>query len=53
MSAAEHHLSMKPLLDYGIPRMILEAREALAQIIQPATMAWLPDVSEHFNLLES
>jgi len=43
---------MNPLLDYGIPRMILEAREALAQIIHPAAVAWLPDVSEHFNLLE-
>jgi len=47
---AERHLPLNPLHDYGIPRMILEAREALAQIIQPAAMAWLPNVSEHFNL---
>jgi hypothetical protein len=42
---------MSPLRDYGITRMISEAREALAQIINPSAMAWLPDVREHFRLL--
>jgi hypothetical protein len=52
VQCAENHQPMNPLLDYGITHMVLEAREALAQIIHPATMAWLPDVREHFTLLE-
>jgi hypothetical protein len=48
---AEKHLPMNPLRDYGLTRMISEAREALAQIINPAAMAWLPNVREHFKLL--
>jgi hypothetical protein len=31
--------------------MITEARDALAQIMNPDAMAWLPDVEEHFRLL--
>ncbi len=50
---AEKYLPMNPLRDYGLTRMISEAREALAQIINPAAMAWLPDVREHFKLLEA
>lgn len=48
---AEKYLPTNPLRDYGIIRMISEARDALAQIIQPAAMAWLPDVRERFKLL--
>lgn len=48
---AEKHLAMNPLCDYGIARMISEAHEALAHIVNPAAMAWLPDVREHFALL--
>jgi len=33
--------------------MISDAQEALAQIINPAAMAWLPNVREHFKLLEA
>jgi hypothetical protein len=47
---AEKHLPISPLRDYGVARMISEARETLAQIINPAAMAWLPDVREHFRL---
>jgi hypothetical protein len=47
---AEDHLPANPLRDYGVARMITEAREALAQIVHPAAMAWLPDVGEHFRL---
>jgi hypothetical protein len=36
-----------------VPRMISEARETLAQIINPAAMAWLPNVREHFKLLDA
>jgi hypothetical protein len=48
---AEKYLPISPLRDYGVTRMISEAREALAQIIHPAAMAWLPDVREHFRLV--
>jgi len=47
---AEKYLPMNPLRDCGLTRMISEAREALAQIINPAAMAWLPNVREHFRL---
>jgi hypothetical protein len=30
--------------------MIAEAREALAEMVQLSTLAWLPDVREQFNL---
>ena len=36
------------LHDYGIERMIAEARAALGQIVHPSALAWLPDVREHF-----
>jgi hypothetical protein len=47
---AEKYLPKNPLRDYGVTRMIAEAREALSQIINPTAMAWLPDVREHFTL---
>jgi hypothetical protein len=50
---AEKHLPMNPLRDYGLGRMISEAGETLAQIINPAAMAWLPNVREHFKLLDA
>jgi len=50
---AEQYLPMNPLRDYGITRMISEAREALAQIINPAALAWLPNVRQHFKLLDA
>jgi hypothetical protein len=50
---AEKHLPQNPMRDYGVARMISEARESLSQIINPAAMAWLPDVHEHFTLLAS
>lgn len=48
---AEQYLPMNPLRDYGLPRMISEAREALSQFINPSAMAWLPDVRQHFTLV--
>jgi hypothetical protein len=42
---------MNPLRDYGLTRMISEARDALGQFINHAAMAWLPNVREHFRLL--
>ena len=44
---------MHPLRDYGITRMISEAQAALAQIINPAALAWLPNVRQHFKLLDA
>jgi len=50
---AEKHLPMNPLHDYGLTRMISEARESLAKIIHPAAMAWLPNVREYFKVPKS
>lgn len=47
---AEKHLPKRPLEDYGIDRMIAEARSALEQLVNPAALAWLPDVRAHFRL---
>jgi hypothetical protein len=47
---AENHLPINPLRDYGIARMIAEAHDALARIVHPSAMAWLPDVREHFRM---
>ena len=48
---AENHRPTNPLRDYGIERMIGEAREALGQIVQPSALAWLPDVREQFRIV--
>jgi hypothetical protein len=48
---AEKHLPTNPLGDYGIERMIVEAQEALREMVQPAALAWLPDVREQFKLV--
>jgi len=48
---AEKYLPENPMRDYGVTRMISEAREALSEIINPTAMAWLPDVREHFTLV--
>ena len=48
---AEKHLPTNPLHDYGIERMIAEAREALGEMVQLSTLAWLPDVREHFRVV--
>jgi hypothetical protein len=47
---AENHLPVDPLRDYGVDRLIAEARQALAQMVHPSALAWLPDVREHFKL---
>jgi hypothetical protein len=33
--------------------MIAEARDAVAQIVNPAALAWLPDVLEHLKFPEA
>ena len=49
---AEEYLPANPLADYGVGRMIDDAREALAQLVNPAALAWLPEVRKHFKLSE-
>jgi hypothetical protein len=46
----EKHLPINPLADYGIRRMIDDAHKALAQLVNPAAIAWLPEVGDHFKL---
>ena len=49
---AEKWLPRNPLADYGVSRLIDDAREATAQLVNPAALAWLPDVSDHFKVWE-
>ena len=51
LRCAESHLPTNPVQDYGVERMIAEAREALADMVQPSALAWLPEVREQFKLL--
>ena len=48
---AEEHLPLNPLVDYGAIRLIEDARAAVAELVNPAALAWLPDVREHFNIV--
>jgi hypothetical protein len=48
---AERHLPTNPLADYGVTRLIDDAHKTLAQLVNPAALAWLPDVRDHFKLL--
>lgn len=50
---AEKRLPMDPLAEYGVGRMITEARDAVAQLVNPSALKWLPDVSGHFRLTEA
>jgi hypothetical protein len=50
---AVEHLPTNPLADYGISRMISEARESAAQFVNPSALQWLPDVTDHFNVQET
>jgi hypothetical protein len=49
VQCAENHLPPNPLRDYGVERMIADARLALDEIMQASILAWLPDVREHFR----
>jgi hypothetical protein len=50
VGCAVSHLPVNPLRDFGVDRMMAEAREALAQMVHPSALEWLPDVHEHFKL---
>lgn len=47
---AEKHLPLNPLVDYGLLRLIDDARAAVAELVNPAALAWLPDVREHCDI---
>ncbi len=53
VGCAERYLPVNPLADYGVERMIAEARESLARLVNPSASRWLPDVREHFKILEA
>ena len=41
-------LPQNPLRDYGIERLIAEAREETLRFVAPGSLDWLPDASRHF-----
>ncbi len=45
---AQDHLPQNPLRDYGIDRLIAEAREETLRFVAPGSLDWLPDASRHF-----
>jgi hypothetical protein len=47
---AEKHLPLNPLVDYGVIRLIEHARTAVAGLVNPSALAWLPDVRQHFKV---
>jgi hypothetical protein len=47
---AEEHLPLNPLADYGVTRLIEDARAAVAELVNPATLSSLPNVREHFRI---
>jgi hypothetical protein len=48
VECAEQHLPLNPLREYGVDRMIAEARRSLAELVNPAATHWLPDVRPYF-----
>lgn len=51
LQCAEQYLPLNPLRDYGVERMLADAREALTRLVHPDALAWLPEVREHFTVL--
>jgi len=45
---AERLLAQNPLLDYGLERMLAEARELTARFVPPRSLEWLPDARKSF-----
>lgn len=50
VECAERHLPLNPLRDYGVDRMIAEARRSLTNLVNPAATHWLPDVRPYFTI---
>lgn len=49
---AEALLPQSPLRDYGIDRLIAEARVATLPVVASGALDWLPDIATHFVGLE-
>jgi hypothetical protein len=45
---AEALLPHCPVLDYGIERLIDDAKQSASQLLAPGTLDWLPNIAEHF-----
>ena len=45
---AQNCLPQSPLRDYGIDRLIAEAREETLRFVAPGSLDWLPDASRNF-----
>lgn len=52
LACARTSLRAAPLLDYGIERLVAEARAATERNVRPEAMAWLPDLRANFNYLK-
>lgn len=52
LQCAEDFLAQNPVGQYGVDRMIEEAREATAALMNPKLLQWLPDVRPHFKMYE-
>ena len=52
MVCAEESLKKNPVGEYGIERMIQEARQATMAFVRPEFAQWLPDVRPHFTFFQ-
>ena len=53
LACAQRTLEPTPLSRYGVDRMIEQARESTATLINPDLLRWLPDVRPQFRFLAS
>jgi hypothetical protein len=45
-------LALTPLQDYGVDRLVSEARAEAVRFFRPEAAAWLPDAAANFNYLQ-
>lgn len=50
VQCAERLLATDPLKEYGLDRLIADAREQAAQLVLPSALQWLPDAREYFRM---
>lgn len=48
---AREALRRSPLVEHGIGRHIEQARSAVARLVRPEILDWLPDISPHYTYL--
>ena len=48
VECAEQHLPQQPLRDYGLDRMLVEARQNVAVTVGQDVIEWLPTAERHF-----